>query len=68
LIKFYESIFPWLERCEKVFGFDMQSKSYGLTRIYAFLAERYLSFWFNKYSKVKIWPISFYDINKNEPG
>ena len=67
LIKFYESIFPWLERCEKVFGFDMQNKSYGLIRIYAFLAERYLAFWFNKYTKVKIWPITFYDINKNEP-
>lgn len=58
---YYNSIFPWLERCEKIFGF--KSDSYGKTRIYAFLAERYLSFWFNKYTKPLIWPIIFFDIN-----
>jgi len=62
---YYNSVFPWLERCEKVFGF--KSSSYGETRIYGFLAERYLSYWFNKYTKPLMWPIIFYDINsKNE--
>ena len=46
----FNSLFPWLERCEKVFGFD-NLKGYDTTRLYAFLAERYLSFWFKKYSK-----------------
>ena len=62
---YYNSVFPWLQRCEKVFGF--KSGSYGKTRIYGFLAERYLSYWFNKYTKTLMWPIIFYDINsKNE--
>jgi len=60
---YFESIFPWLEKCEKVFGFDLQG--YSETRIYAFLAERYLSYWFNKYSKPLVWPIFFFDTNKN---
>ena len=59
--KYYNSIFPWLKRCEKVFGF--KSGSYGETRIYGFLAERYLSYWFNKYTKPLVWPIIFFDIN-----
>ena len=62
---YYNSVFPWLQRCEKVFGFN--SDSYGKTRIYGFLAERYLSYWFNKYTKTLMWPIIFYDNNsKNE--
>ena len=59
---FYSTIFPWLERCEKVFGFH--KGSYGNTRIYAFLMERFISYWFNKYSRVRVWPIIFYNINK----
>jgi len=59
---YYNSIFPWLKKCEKIFGFDL--KGYGMTRIYAFLAERYLSYWFEKYSKPLLWPVIFYDISK----
>ena len=55
---------PWLRRCEKIFGFN--KGKYGETRIYAFLMERFISYWFNKYSKVMIWPIAFYDINNKE--
>ena len=36
LANYYNSIFPWLERCEKEFGFEL--KGYGL-KIYGFLAE-----------------------------
>ena len=61
--KYFESIFSWLEECEKVFGFELNG--YAKTRIYAFLAERYLSFWFNKYTKPKTWPIFFFDTNVN---
>lgn len=61
LKNYYENLFPWLKRCEKVFGF--KSGSYGETRIYGFLAERYLSYWFDKYSKPLVWPIIFFDIN-----
>lgn len=48
----FNALFPWLERCERVFGFN-DLKGYDTTRLYAFLAERYLSFWFKKYSIFK---------------
>ena len=59
---YYNSIFPWLERCEKIFGFNLNG--YGKTRIYGFLAERYLSYWFNKYTRALSWPVIFFDISK----
>ena len=31
--------------------FDENLKGYDQTRLYAYLSERYLSFWFKKYSK-----------------
>ena len=63
LEKYYETIFPWLERCEKIFGFDNLS-GYGQTRIYGFLAERFMSYWFKKNTQSKKMPIIFYNINK----
>ena len=62
LFDYYNSVFPWLERCEKIFGFE-NLKSYGLQRIYGFLAERYLSYWFKKYTKYTVLPIIFKDIS-----
>ena len=61
--EYYKSVFSWLEKCESIFGFNLNS--WNEIRIYAFLAERYLSYWFNKYTIVKEWPIFFYDTNKN---
>jgi hypothetical protein len=61
--EYYKSIFPWLNKCENIFGFNLSA--WHEVRIYAFLAERYLSYWFNKYTTVKEWPIFFYDTNKN---
>ena len=62
LEEFYETLFSWLKRCENVFGFDLQG--YGRIRIYAFLCERFLPYWFNKNSKVLEWPIIFHDLRK----
>ena len=53
--KWFGTLFPWLSRCESVFGFKNLS-GYDTQRLYAYLAERYLSFWFNKYTKVLNWP------------
>jgi len=61
LYSYYESLFPWLFNCEKIFGFK-ELKGFGLQRIYGFLAERYMSFWFKKYTKYKVFPIQFKDI------
>ena len=62
LKKYYEVVFPWLEKCESVFGFN-DLKGYGLKRIYGFLAERFLSYWFNKNYRIKELPIIFKDLN-----
>ncbi len=62
-----KSLFNWLERCEEIFGFD-PNRSYSRIRVYAFLAERYLSYWFKKNSNYILWPMKFHDItndNKN---
>ena len=59
---YYEVVFPWLERCEGIFGFD-DLKGYGLQRIYGFLAERFMSYWFLKNTKFKTMPIYFKDIS-----
>ena len=56
LKNYYESLFPWLEKCEKIFGFS-DSGDYGSKRIYGFLAERFLSFWFTKNYKYLEIPI-----------
>mgnify|MGYP001228549271 CR=1 FL=1 len=60
LEKWFSTLFPWLKRCEKIFGFQ-NLKGYETTRIYAYLAERYLSFWFKKYSSALEWPWSVYE-------
>jgi len=61
LFTYYESLFPWLFECEKIFGFK-NLEGFGLQRIYGFLAERYMSFWFRKYTKYTTLPIYFKDI------
>jgi hypothetical protein len=60
--QWFGKLFPWLFRCEKIFGFK-NLKGYDSQRLYAYLAERYLSFWFKKYSKYIEWPyITFWNI------
>ena len=47
LENWFESLFPWLEKCEAEFGYE-DLKGYDTQRLYAYLAERYLSYWFKK--------------------
>lgn len=61
--KWFDTLFPWLERCEKIFGFE-NLHGYDTQRLYAYLAERYLSFWFKKHTKSLNWPWIF--VEKNE--
>ena len=56
--RWFRSVFSWLERCEKIFGFK-NLKGYETKRLYAYLAERYLSFWFKKYTNSLEWPWIF---------
>ena len=60
---YFAYIFNWLIQCEKVFGFNLEG--YGQIRMYTFL-ERFLPFWFQKYTNFLEWPVIFHDINNNE--
>ncbi len=62
LTSYYNEIFPWLKNCEQLFGFK-DLKGYGLVRIYGFLAERFMSYWFKKNARYKELPILFHDIS-----
>ena len=67
LNSYYAKIFNWLFRCEEIFKiFNLDT--YGKKRVYGFLAERYLPFWFKENSKTLDWPyIYFIQIDlKNE--
>ena len=62
LKSYYDVIFPWLLKCEKIFS-SKDLEGYGLKRIYGFLAERFLSYWFTKNYKVKVLPIFVKDLS-----
>tara|TARA_B100000029_G_scaffold496587_1_gene563113 strand:- start:1708 stop:2517 length:810 start_codon:yes stop_codon:yes gene_type:complete len=64
LDEFYETLFEWLTKCEKIFGFDLEG--YGKIRIYGFLSERFMPFWFNKNTKVLEWPVLFHDLRERK--
>ena len=50
--KWFEDLFSWLEKCEEIFKFE-NLKGYDTQRLFAFLSERYLSYWFKKNYKCK---------------
>ena len=58
--KWFNQLFSWLKRCEEEYGFKKLT-GYDTTRLYAYLAERYLSFWFKKYTKYLENPWIFLD-------
>tara|TARA_Y100000590_G_scaffold444753_1_gene575900 strand:+ start:237 stop:1040 length:804 start_codon:yes stop_codon:yes gene_type:complete len=60
---YFNYIFKWLLKCEDIFGFNLIG--HGQIRMYTFLAERFLPFWFKKYTNYLEWPVIFYDINKS---
>ena len=53
--RLYNSTFKWIENCEEKFS-NLELKGYGKERLYDFLAERYFSYYFEKYAKIKTWP------------
>ena len=54
----FRNLFEWLEKCETIFN-KRNLVDYDTTRLFAFLAERYASFWFKKYTKYKEQPWIF---------
>ena len=43
----------------------VSQKGYSKIRMYTFLAERFLPYWFKKYTKALEWPVVYCDIKKN---
>ena len=60
LSMWFNDLFKWLFKCEKVFGLN-NLKGYDQQRLYAYLAERYLSFWFKKYTNSLEWHWTFFE-------
>ena len=60
LNKWFEDLFEWLFNCEKLFGFK-NLVGYDKGRLYAYLSERYLSFWFLEFYNTKNNQWTFYD-------
>ena len=60
---YFSEVFHWLKKCESIFGFNLEG--YNYIRMYTFLAERFLPYWFKKYTKALEWPVVYCDINKN---
>ena len=61
--EYMKYLFDWLNLCDE----KIKEKNYntgGLTRIHAFLAERFLHFWFNKFHQTKNIPWIFLDTSK----
>jgi len=48
----FENLFNWLENCEKQFN-PQVLKGYDTQRLFAYLSERFLSYWFKKNYKFK---------------
>jgi hypothetical protein len=60
---FYNKIFSLLFKCEEIFQ-KFNLDTYGKKRIYGFLAERYMPFWFKENTKTLDWPYIYFDTNK----
>lgn len=58
----YTKTFDWLFKCEKKFT-NLTLEGYGKERLYDFLAERFFSFYFEKYTRIKTIP---YKLLKDE--
>ncbi|MDC3087524.1 DUF4422 domain-containing protein [Candidatus Pelagibacter sp.] len=63
LNQFYNEIFPWLLKCEEEFK-NINLRGYNKTRIYGFLAERFMPYWFKRNFKTTTCPITFFETNK----
>ena len=60
LNSWFNDLFEWLFKCEDLFGFK-NLIGYDKNRLYAYLSERYLSFWFNHNYKTKDCSWIFFD-------
>ena len=62
--EWFKSVFSWFLKCEDIFIFK---NLIGYEkRFYGYLGERYLSYWFNKYTNTIEWPWAIVDMNNGK--
>ena len=62
--EWFKSVFDWLFKCEEKFG--IKNLTGYEKRLYGYIGERYLSYWFNKYTNPIEWDWVFVDMNKGK--
>jgi hypothetical protein len=59
-------IFEWFLKCENVINKNNNLPLIKNSRIFQYINERFLDYWFSKYYKVLRWPMVMYNENKNK--
>ena len=67
IINHYSSvIFKWFLKCEQIINKNNNLPLIKNARVFQYINERFLDYWFNKYYRVLRWPIIMYNENKNK--
>lgn len=67
IISRYSSlIFEWFSKCENIVNKNNNLPLIKNSRIFQYINERFLDYWFTKYYKVLRWPIVMYNLDKNK--
>ena len=59
-------IFEWFLKCENIINKNNNLPLIKNSRIFQYINERFLDYWFSKYHKVLRWPMIMYNENKNK--
>jgi len=59
-------IFEWFLRCENIINKNNNLPLIKNSRIFQYINERFLDYWFSKYYKVLRWPMIMYNEDKNK--
>jgi len=59
-------IFEWFLKCENIINKNNNLPLINNSRIFQYINERFLDYWFSKYYKVLRWPMIMYNLDKNK--
>jgi hypothetical protein len=59
-------IFEWFLKCENIINKNNNLLLINNSRIFQYINERFLDYWFSKYYKVLRWPMIMYNLDKNK--
>jgi hypothetical protein len=64
--RYSKLIFEWFLKCENIINKNNNLPLIKNSRIFQYINERFLDYWFSKYCKVLRWPMIMYNKNKNK--